>query len=146
MKMYLVALTLFVLAGVIRSEERVQIADWKDTTVRAGGFANETELRSWATNCLGGGTVQELILGGRQFFVSTRRFTSGAPDTEVCFWSDSWESEKLQPFLIIPSQAKDIRIEATKKGIEVKAFSKKEKGFETIAVVLKGMLPLHSHP
>ena len=29
----------------------------------------------------------------------------------------------------MPSQAKDIRIESTERGIEVKAFSKKAKGF-----------------
>lgn len=91
-------LSVFAFSGQVTSEERVQIASWKDSSVHTGGFADEAALKKWVVNCLGGGAVQKLTLDGRIFFVSTRRFTSGAPDTEVCFWSSSWKSEKLKPF------------------------------------------------
>lgn len=60
-------LSVFAFSGQVTSEERVQIASWKDSSVHTGGFADEAALKKWVVNCLGGGAVQKLTLDGRFF-------------------------------------------------------------------------------
>lgn len=92
------------------------------------GFESLAEIERWASSHeWTGGSAQEVVLEGNVVYYSKRSFTSGLPTTELILYVTDKNSGRIKPFLIIPTQGKEMRVRVEDKKLKIDTFSRTEK-------------------
>jgi hypothetical protein len=114
-------------------------------TVPKDGFNTYESLKYWATSHWGGGYITEVDFDGQKVYCTIRSFTSGRASSEITFFIQ--RGEKYTPFLMIPTQMRDLNIVVGKDPktnetvVFVNAFSQQDGSVEQALSLTKWMIP-----
>lgn len=105
------------------------------------GFKTFADLSAWASSSsFGGGHAGELTLSDRKVYYSDRMVTSGVPTAELIFYVQTME-ERIRPFIIVPTQRKEFRVEVEGNEIITRAYDPKKKKWLIALQITPQMLP-----
>ena len=113
----------------------------ESTDIPPQGFSTFEDLSKWAsTSSFGGGHAKEIKLNEAMIFYSDRMFTSGRPTSELTFYSKRKDGS-IHPFIHIPLQWKEFRIELKEAVIVIHAKSLGSDIWNLAAVITESMIP-----
>lgn len=147
MKLLASLLTLFFVVATFASET----TEFPTTLVPSGkfkqgdpipdkGFKDKADVADWALSTSTWGSAHEVRQGKTNVYYSWRTFGSGHIAEEIIFYTKSY-NDRLRPFLKIPTQYREFRVDVENDNIVVRAYSKEKKSFEVALTITPEMLP-----
>ena len=111
--------------------------------ISSDGFASFDELAFWANSHeWTGGHAGKVNLDGIEIYLSSRSFTSALATTEIVLYFWDCSSLHIKPFLIIPTQRKNMRVSSIDKVVVIDSYSPSQKEWIESLRVTKDALPL----